>query len=282
MKPSNTGLAQIYAAYTVPVFPCREAGERAKSPYVANGYHQANASPAILKQWAAMYPYSLYGLPCAPNGLFVLDADRHGHGDGVANIMALFALHGFDGHSVPVVQTPRDGLHFIFQKPAELGKTKGKIADAVDVRDNGYIIAPGSVLPDGRRYSLLNGTVEQLAPAIANRSLSVMPEWLVATVLQPYRAPTPFKSPTSDALAGNQLRGLVQAVIGAPPGNRNRMLFWAACRVGGFVSQGIVGGDAAFALLLEAGQQAGLGQHEAHATAMSGLRQGQRDAVHEC
>jgi hypothetical protein len=278
----NQSVARTYAVAGVPVFPCRETGERAKSPYVANGYHQANAHPDLLKHWAAMHPNAIYGLSCAPNGLFVLDADRHGNGDGVANVMSVFARHGFDWQSVPVVQTPGDGLHFIFQKPAGLAKTKGKIAEAVDVRDNGYIIAPGNILPDGRRYALVNGSTEQLAAAIASRSLPLMPEWLVAAALQPYRAPAPFKAATNAEAVTNQLRGLVQAVIGAPSGNRNRLLYWAACRLGGFVSQGIVGGDAALALLIEAGQQAGLGIGESTATALSGLRQGQMDAAHGC
>lgn len=282
MIPANAGLAQTYAACAVPVFPCREAGERAKSPYVANGYHQAAASSTTLQQWAAMYPHALYGLPCAPNGLFVLDADRHGHGDGVANVMALFARHGFDWKSVPVVQTPGDGLHFLFQRPAGLGKTKGRIADAVDVRDNGYIIAPGNILPDGRRYALMNGTFEQLAYAVANRTLPMMPEWLIASALQPYRAPAPFKAPANVEATANQLRGLVHAIVGAPAGNRNRALFWASCRLYGLVGHGLIDGEAAVALLLEAGKQAGLGHREAYTTAMSGLRQGQRDAAHGC
>lgn len=278
----NQRLARTYAISGVPVFPCREAGERAKSPYVANGYHQANASPALLQQWAAMYPHALYGLPCAPNGMFVLDADRHGNGDGIANIMAFFARHGFDWQSVPVAQTPRDGLHFLFQKPAGLGKTKGRIADAVDVRDHGYIIAPGNTLPDGRRYALVNGTVEQLASAIANRTLPMMPEWLIASALQPSHAPAAFKAPANVEATANQLRGLVHAIVGAQVGNRNRVLFWASCRVGGLVSHGIIDSATAFALLLEAGRQAGLGHRETCKTALSGLHQGQRDAAREC
>ena len=280
MTPTNGVLASIYAHFGVPVFPCREAGDRAKSPYVSNGYHQANTHPDLLKVWASMYRGALYGLPCAPNNLFVLDADRHGNGDGVANVMAIFARHGFHWQSVPVVQTPGDGLHFIFQKPDGLAKTKGKIAEAVDVRDNGYIIAPGNVLPDGRRYAMLNGSIEQLAAAIASRSLPLMPEWLVAIALQPYRPPASFQPPANAEAATNQLRGLVQAVICAPSGNRNRLLYWAACRLGGLVSQGIIGSDAALALLIEAGQQAGLRIGEATATALSGLRQGQMDAAH--
>ena len=278
----NSNLALIYANLGVSTFPCREFGDRAKSPHVANGYHQASTHPDLLKHWAARYRGALYGLPCAPNNLFVLDADRHGNGDGVANLMAMFARHGFDWQSVPVVHTPGDGLHFIFQKPAGLAKTKGKIAEAVDVRDNGYIIAPGNILPDGRRYALVNGSIEQLAAAIARRSLPLMPEWLIAAALQPNRTPLPLKAPTNAEAVTGQLRGLVQTVIGATVGNRNRILFWAACRIGGLVQQGVLREEAAYALLQEAGQHAGLGQSEALATALSGLRQGQQDAAHGC
>lgn len=278
----NESLARTYAISGVSVFPCRAAGERAKSPYVANGYHQATACPAILRHWAATYPEALYGLPCAPNCVFVLDADRHGNGDGIANAQAIFVRHGFDCQSVPVVQTPGNGLHFLFQKPAGLGKTKGRIADAVDVRDNGYIIAPGNILPNGRRYRLVNGTVEQLAWAIANRTLPIMPEWLVGLALQPYREPAAFRAPANMEETAKQLGGLVHAIVGATAGNRNRVLYWASCRVGGLVGHGIIESGSAVALLLEAGRQAGLGYRETSATALSGLRQGQRDATRGC
>ena len=55
MTATNSNLARTYAHFGVPVFPCREAGDRAKSPYVANGYHQANTHPDLLKVWASMY-----------------------------------------------------------------------------------------------------------------------------------------------------------------------------------------------------------------------------------
>lgn len=282
MTGRNVHLAALYACYDVPVFPCREYGERAKSPYVANGFRQADASPDTLRQWARIYPNAVYGLPCAPNGLFVLDADRHGNGDGVANVMALFSQWRFDWRTVPAVSTPNNGLHFIFQRPSGLGKTKGKIADAVDVRDNGYIIAPGNALPDGRGYGLVNGRIAQLAAAIANRSLPLMPEALIAAATQPYCAPTPLRGPPTGTLLTDQLGGLVRAIVSAPAGNRNRVLFWASCRLGALVNQGVVGRDVALALLLEAGKQAGLGHRETYTTALSGLRQGQRDAARGC
>ena len=282
MSAHNINLARRYAAAGVPIFPCREFGERTKSPYTVNGFHQASADSAVLKYWASAHPGALYGLPCGPNAIFALDADRHGNGDGVATIRALFAQQAFDGRSVPMVQTPRDGLHFIFQKPSGLAKTKSKIAEAVDVRDNGYIIAPGNVLPDGRCYVLASGTIERLASAIANRTLPQMPQWLIAAALQLHRAPTLFDKPFKSSAPETQLRGLVNAVIGAPTGNRNKMLFWVACRVGGLMRDGAVGEEFALALLLAAGQKTGLGEHEVRATAMSGLRQGHRDAARAC
>lgn len=277
MSAVNIGLAHTFGSLGVSIFPCRESGERSKSPYIPNGFHDASANIATLRHWATMYPTAIYGLPCSPNGLFVLDADRHGKGDGVATVMEIFGHYGFGWQSVPAVRTPRDGLHLIFKKPAGIGKTKGKIADAVDVRDNGYIIAPGAMLPDGRCYELLNGTIGELAAAIAARSLPTMPDWLVAMALQPNVAPKAFKAPVTVGGVTNQLGGLIQTVITAPPGNRNLILFWAACRVGGMVNQGIIPSEAATALLVEAGQQAGLSSREAYTTAISGIRQGQTE-----
>ncbi|GAA4717129.1 bifunctional DNA primase/polymerase [Sphingomonas lutea] len=275
ISSENQLVARTYCASDVPVFPCKEAGEGSKSPYVANGFHEATARLDRLNDWAAKYPTAIYGLPCSANNVLVLDADRHGNGDGVANVMAIYAQHGFDWRSVPAVHTPRDGLHFFFQKPKTLGKTKGRLADAVDVRDNGYVIAPGNKLPDGRRYAILNGTLEQLVSAIANRALPIMPDWLVTAVLQPYRVPSRSSVPATPEIATNQLSGLIQAVVRAPTGSRNRLLFWAACRLGDFVDAGVVQRDVAFALLFEAGQQAGLSRREAQATSLSGLRRGE-------
>jgi len=277
----NLDCALSYVNENVPLFPCREDGSRAKAPYISNGFRGATANHERIEAWAVKYPAAIYGLPCAPTGLFVLDADRHGDGDGVANVMALFRNHGFDWQSVPAVHTPGKGMHFLFRRPAGLAKTKGQVAEAVDTRDNGYIIAPGNVLPDGRFYNLIGGTVEQLAYAIFHRTLPVMPDWLVA--IASHSAP-PSKTCAVGASAETtevQLRGLVRTILSAPVGTRNRALFWAACRLGSHVANGAIGREAAVALLEEAGKHAGLGQREAYSTAMSGVRQGERDFAHE-
>lgn len=273
---SNQHVAQTFARHHVCIFPCRDvdsARGKAKAPHTRNGYHDASTVNRQLKTWDALYPTALYGLPCASNEVFILDADRHGNGDGVESLFALFTHYGFNLSSYPCVRTPRDGLHVIFKRPAHLGKTKGRLAEAIDVRDNGYVIAPGTALPDGRQYQLLGGTIEQLAEAIGKRALPLLPGWLAALVVQPpFQARTQVQMHTNPDIVKRQICGLVRAVVRAPEGNRNRVLFWASCRVGALVSQSVIGEGAALALLIEAGRQAGLSNYEATATAKSGLR----------
>jgi hypothetical protein len=198
----------------------------------------------------------------------------------VESICALFAHYGFNLSSYPCVRTPRDGLHVIFRRPAELGKTKARLTAAIDVRDNAYIIAPGTVLPDGRQYQLLNGTIEGLAEAIGKRTLPLLPNWLADLVVQhPLQVKTQTQAPTDPDILKKQICGLVRKVVCAPEGARNQVLFWASCRVGTLVVQGLIGGGDALALLTEAGRQAGLSNHEATATAKSGLRRVEVEAT---
>ncbi len=280
---SNQSIALTYARHGVYIFPCREvdsARGKAKAPCTRNGYHGASTDNSQLQIWERAHPTALYGLPCATNGVFVLDADRHGNGDGVESIFALFTHYGFNLFLYPCVRTPRDGLHVIFRRPAELGKTNGTLSAAIDVRDNAYIIAPGTVLPDGRQYQLLNGTIEGLAEAIGKRTLPLLPNWLADLVVQPpLQVKTQTQAPTDLDILKKQICGLIRKVVCAPEGNRNRVLFWASCRVGALVAQGLIGAGDALALLIEAGRQAGLSNYEATATAKSGLRRVEVEAT---
>lgn len=270
--------ALTYAACGVLIFPCREAdgkGGNAKAPYIEGGWHRSTCDAAQIVAWWRSWPQAAIGLPCRKNGIIAIDADRHGATDGVAALLALCQRHGFDAGSVPVIETPRSGLHLLFQRPRDLGDTRRTVAEAIDTRDNGYVIAAGSCMANGYGYRLCNGTVEALASAIGRAALPLPPDWLTALLAKPLAASTGYRplNPTVPHVGDMRprLSALVRTVVLARQGERNATLHWAACRLGELARQGQIHPDAAFALIVEAGRHAGLSPREAAATARSGL-----------
>lgn len=279
----NIGTGSALMAARVKVFPCQELGKAVKAPYITGGFKEATTDILIGEVWAHKFPNAAWGLPCALNDVLVLDADRHGKGDGVANLRALFEQYGFDWRKVPTVSTPNNGYHFYFNRPAGLGPTKAHLCEAVDVRDNGYVIAPDCQMGDGRWYRLVEGSLTQFAEAIAARLLPDPPEWMLLMLVHspaPERVGTSRPIAVDDEALRNQVKGLILAVLRAKEGNRNKLLFWVACRLAEMVRTDLLALDVAEMLLDEAGTRAGLSQREVRGTAISGLRtilRGERD-----
>jgi len=259
----------------VKVHPCRECGTSAKAPYTPRGFLAASSDPIDRDRWSLMFPRAVWGLPCALNNVLALDADRHGKGDGVANLFALFQRYQFDRRTVPAVITPSGGMHFYFNRPLGLGQTRGTLCQAVDVRDNAYVIAPGCTMADGREYQLVEGTLEQFARAIGSRRLPDPPEWLLPMLVHPPIAQrTDLQTPATvdDETLKNQIKGIVRAILRAEEGTRNLLLFWGACRLAEMVAADLIGLEIAEMLLDDAGTHIGLPPREIRATAISGLR----------
>lgn len=259
----------------VRVFPCREWGASIKAPYVNRGFKEATTDILIGEGWAQKFPIAVMGIPCAINNVLVIDADRHDKGDGVANLLALFARYEFDWRSVPTVATPNDGYHFYFNRPTGMGHTKASLCEAVDVRDNAYVIAPDCQMGDGRWYRLVEGSLTQFAEAIAARLLPDPPEWMIPMLVHPSapkRGNTTRSVAVDDESLKNQIRGLLTAVLQAEEGNRNSLLFWAACRLAEMIGADLVSYELAEALLERAGDELGLSAREIRSTIMSGLR----------
>jgi hypothetical protein len=278
----NCSLALVYARHGVLVLPCREGDGmvgKAKAPYVEGGWHSASSDEYQINLWWSFWPNAAIGLPARANGIIAFDADRHGADDGVAILFSLFAQHAFSPYTVPCVTTPRDGRHLIFRRPAELQDTRGKIASAVDIRDNAYVVAAGTRMANGLCYLLENGSPEQLAAAIGTATLPELPVWLAAMIVKPPLVMTAPNGPANLACLSHggskrRLAGLIRKVVLARNGERNVTLHWAACRVGELVSAGAIKNETAIALLTTAGLQAGLPIYEALATIQSGIRGG--------
>jgi AAA domain/Bifunctional DNA primase/polymerase, N-terminal len=158
----NKDAALALASRGLRVFACNAD----KTPRVAAWEQAASSSPfEIGVKWDAA-PESIPAIPVGAHGLIVIDADRKSGGaDGVAAFNALCAEHGLDQSKFFVVETPNRGLHVYFRTQTPYGNSRGTLPDGIDVRGlGGYVIAPGSTLPDGRSYRHVYGSWDAIPP----------------------------------------------------------------------------------------------------------------------
>lgn len=125
-------------------------------------FQRQRANPGQVKQWAARE--SNVGIVTGEvSGIFVLDIDNEA------------AMTEARKRGLPDTVTARtaNGLHFYFRHPGEPVKTcKGFPFPGADIRgDGGFVVAPGSVHPDGPRYEW------QQSPADVR--IADAPNWLL-------------------------------------------------------------------------------------------------------
>ena len=140
-----------YASKGLAVFPCNA---RAKTPRTAHGVNDATRDPAVIKKWWTNWPDSNIGIACgqASGGLAVIDLDIKADGTAGAD-----SLNEWESRNGPLPETAisvtgKGGRHLLYRVD-HLVKNKVDLLPGVDVRgDGGYIVAPPSIHPNGRRY----------------------------------------------------------------------------------------------------------------------------------
>ncbi len=220
-SPSLMVAARSLASAGVPVFPCLPGGKR---PLTRRGFLDASSDPAQAAAWWSRTPNANMGIPTgAASGVVVVDVDVHGPTDGrVAWKRAADA--GLVNGAGLLVRTPTGGTHAYF--PAMPGREQRSwqaAAAGVDFRgDGGYIIAPPSQrIVDGnvRRYKVADIAAHSVGPVDAGR----FRDFLDPRPVAPERA-------TGGSMAVDAER-LAAWVSERGEGERNRSLFWAACRL---------------------------------------------------
>jgi hypothetical protein len=174
------------------VFPCRP---REKRPATANGVLAATTNPKQIERWWRVNPEFNVGVATGtPSEIFVVDVDGH---EAEAALQKLEAAHGALPPTVETI-TGR-GRHLYFRAPADVDirNSAGRVAPGIDVRANGgYVLAPPSVHPSGRRYCWSVDSADAIADA---------PFWLLDKVVAPVGA-------DADAVPASEWRALVQGV----------------------------------------------------------------------
>jgi Bifunctional DNA primase/polymerase, N-terminal. len=212
-----------YAGRGWPVFPCVING---KEPRTAHGFKDATTDPAVITAWWARSPGANIAVATGAPGPDVLDVDTKDGRDG----MQLFQRAreaGLLRGATAVINTPSGGIHVHFTGTNQPGGAVGGKAKPLELKAvGGYVLLPPSYVVDDKygyqgRYELAEhreagGTIDFAA---------------VRRLLEP--APT---MPPRRRFEGNgpmtqkRAQRLVDFVCGAPDGNRNRALYWAACR----------------------------------------------------
>jgi hypothetical protein len=155
--PPNLSTALAFARAGGPIFPCAPD----KHPLIPGGRNAATTDERLIREWLARWPDALASIPTGPeSGLWVLDVDGKAGRRSLNALLARLGLEHVADLSRVIVRTPSGGLHIHFRLGAgETPRTRSSdIAPGLDSRGvGGSIMAPGNVLPDGRRYELIDG-----------------------------------------------------------------------------------------------------------------------------
>jgi len=229
------------------VFPCRAD----KSPACPHGFKDASCDPAVIRALFQRYPGQLIGIATGTvSGIWVIDVDSARYES------ACDWFHDNHHRLLPtrVYRTRSGGLHLAFRNGGETGNSASRLAGGIDVRGNGgYVIA-----------WFLHGC-ELLDPSPP----APWPRWVARRLAPPKPGHRIFKPPTDFPRA---LTGVVNRLASAVEGERNAILFWAACR---FVEHGESRGNAE-SDLLPVCRALALPDWEARRTIASAFRYGRR------
>ncbi|MBD5584131.1 MAG: hypothetical protein HDQ88_03545 [Clostridia bacterium] len=272
------------AAAGAVVFPC----DAEKRPHITEWEKLASVSPGQAASWHRQWPDMRIGLPCGPNGIFVIDLDtpkNDGERGGEAEFDELCRPQGYEWRAATLCQrTGSGGLHLFYKMPSgrELRNSIRKLGPCIDTRGaGGFVIIAPSV---GRKcvYSWLN-----------DLAIAELPEWLLALLLQdkpanPSRKPLeafkfsgqhvgPYQNEREQRAYQKALEGEVREVALAQEGGRNEQLNVSAYKLGKYVGAGKLDEAEVYDRLYEAAIASGLSHGEIVKTIRSGLESGKRE-----
>ena len=206
------------------VFPVGQNKHPARSHYAGgHGYQDAANDPDQIRWLWLHWPGPYIGIATGElSGFDVLDVDHKHLPDSATpeqiatrDAAAWWWIDNY--HRIPLTRafaSQSNGTHLYFNHHEGLRNSAGRINRGIDVRaDGGYVV-----------YWFAAGY-----PCRDHSPIADWPAWLLAAASRPEPKPEPisrYTGPITDALSG-----IVRTVAEAQVGERNAMLFWAACRL---------------------------------------------------
>lgn len=252
-------VARELAAAGVPVFPCVRGGKR---PLTEHGFHDATTDlEQIAASWRQHPAANLAIATGTVSGLVVVDVDVHGPVDGYRAFERAHRVGLVSGWQL-LVATPSGGMHAYYPAAAGVEQRSWQAAHAgIDFRgDGGYIVIPPSTVTT-------NGSTGQYRVRRVNPGASsVLDSDRLREFLDPRLIPS--RRPGRALERSADVSRLSAWVAARSEGERNRGLFWAACRL----AENNRPAPEALDVLAAAASQAGLGEREITATVRSAYR----------
>lgn len=134
---------------------------------------EATSDGDVVRRWWSSEPNANIGIACGRrSGIVVLDIDSDKGGD--ESLLTLVAEHGKLPHSSESL-TGGGGRHILFTHPGiTIPNSASKLGMGLDIRgDGGYIVAPPSLHPSGKRYEW------EVSSKPSKTQLADMPRWMI-------------------------------------------------------------------------------------------------------
>jgi hypothetical protein len=213
------------------VFPCQPMG---KTPATLHGFKDATTDPGAIEAWWRRVPTFNVAIATGKvSGIMVVDIDND---DAEIEVKKLEAEYSELPPTVEVITAK--GRHLFFRYPEqEVRNSASKLAPGVDTRgDGGYVIAPPSVHPSGKRYCWSVDSANAFAE---------VPQWLLDKITAPAIVPGGVLAmPGGLPAMANGWADLIRG--GASEGRRNDSI----ARLVGYLLRGRIGAEVALEITL--------------------------------
>lgn len=254
-------------SFGLSIIPCHygTGSAKDKTPRIDSWKRFQTTRPTSqeVETWRTTWPMSNWAVVTGEvSGLFVLDIDST-EGETYCTERGV--------PETVEVKTAK-GRHLWFRWPGFPVGNRARFVPGCDIRGNGgYVLAPGSLHPDGIAYTWADGR------SIEDCPIADAPEWLLAAV----RGDAPKVRPTTsryDQYVEKAIREETDAVKIAPVGTRNDTLNRAAFALGTLAGANMIPEQDVRAHLLNAARLNGFDgsftESEVLATINSGVRDG--------
>jgi hypothetical protein len=252
---SLSDAAVAYAVSGQRVFPCTPGGKR---PLTRHGFHDASTDPDRVRAWWRACPDANVGLVTGET-FDVVDVDVRRRGSGVAAFEEA-ERGGLAAGWALLVRTPSGGLHAYY--PADPANRCWAVSSAhIDMRARGGFVVgvPSRAADQAHGYEVI---------ATGRNPHALDGDALRRSLMPRQTGPSVAQAAGRMAWSPRAIDGMSAWVRAQPEGNRNRGLYWAACR---FRERGL-SEEAAHQRLGAAARDAGLADREVSATIRSAYR----------